>query len=39
VQLNKEKIKGKTSKMLEAAIGEKRRETIKEWIKSGRIKV
>ena len=39
VQLNKERIKGKTSKMLEAAIGEKRRETIKEWIKSGRIKV
>jgi len=39
VQLNKERIKGKTSKMLEAAIGEKRREIIKEWIKSGRIEV
>ena len=37
VQLNKERIKGKTSKMLEAAIGEKRREIIKEWINSGRI--
>ena len=37
VQLNKERIKGKTSKMLEAAIGEKRREIIKEWIESGRI--
>ena len=36
-QLNKERIKGKTSKMLEAAIGEKRREIIKEWIESGRI--
>ena len=47
VQLNKERInlsacehaqaEGKTSKMLEAAIGEKRREIIKEWIESGRI--
>jgi len=25
--------------MLEVAIGEKRREIIKEWINSGRIKV
>ena len=32
VQLNNEKIKGKTSKMLEVAIEEKRREIIKEWI-------
>ena len=30
VQLNKERIKGTTSKRLEAAIGEKRREIIKE---------
>jgi len=37
VQLNKERIKGKTSKMLEAALEEKRREIIKEWIESGRI--
>ena len=37
VQLNKEKIKGKTSKMLEVVLEEKRREIIKEWIKSGRI--
>jgi hypothetical protein len=39
VQLNKGKVKGKTSKMLEAAIEEKRREIIKEWINSGRIKM
>src|SRR5665648_241671 len=39
VQLNKERIKGKTSKMLEAALEEKRREIIREWIKFGRIKV
>ena len=38
VQLNKEKIKGKKSKMLEVVLEEKRREIIKEWIKSGRIK-
>jgi len=38
-QLNKERIKGKTSKMLEVVLEEKRREIIKEWIKSGRIKV
>jgi hypothetical protein len=29
---------GKTSKMHEAAIEEKKREIIKEWINSGRIK-
>jgi hypothetical protein len=38
VQLNKERVKGKTSKMLEAVLEEKRREIIKEWINSGRIK-
>jgi hypothetical protein len=36
VQLNKERIKGKTSKMLEVAIEEKRREIIKEWVKEGK---
>ena len=48
VQLNKERInlsacehaqaEGKTSKMLEVVLEEKRREIIKEWINSGRIK-
>ena len=38
VQLNKERIKGKTSKMLEVVLEEKRREIIKEWIDLGRIK-
>ena len=47
VQLNKERVnlsacnaqaEGKTSKMLEAVLEEKRREIIKEWIDSGRIK-
>ncbi|GAI17204.1 unnamed protein product, partial [marine sediment metagenome] len=38
VQLNKERIKGKTPKMLEVVLEEKRREIIKEWIDSGRIK-
>jgi len=38
VQLNKERIKGKTSKMLEVVLEEKRREIIKEWINSRRIK-
>ena len=37
-QLNKERIKGKTSKMLEVVLEEKRREIIKEWIDLGRIK-
>ena len=37
VQLNKERIKGKPSKMLEVVLEEKRREIIKEWIESGRI--
>ncbi|GAI74919.1 unnamed protein product [marine sediment metagenome] len=38
VQLNKERIKGETSKMLEVVIKEKRREIIREWIKEGKIK-
>jgi len=33
-QLNKERIKGKTSKMLEVVLEEKRREIIKERIKN-----
>jgi len=37
VQLNKKRVKGKTSKMLEVVLEEKRREIIKEWINSGRI--
>jgi len=37
VQLNKERIKGKTSKMLEVVLEEKKREIIKEWMDSGRI--
>ena len=37
MQLNKERIKGKTSKLLEVVLEEKRREIIKEWINSGRI--
>ncbi len=36
-KFNKERIKGKTSKMLEIVLGEKRREIIKEWIGSGKI--
>ncbi len=38
-KLNKVRIKGETSKLLEVVLEEKRRETIKEWIKSGRIKI
>ena len=34
---NKEKVKGKTSKMLEVVLEEKRREIIKEWIKDRKI--
>ncbi|MDD5014401.1 MAG: hypothetical protein PHW73_04775 [Atribacterota bacterium] len=37
MQLNKERIKGKTSKMLEVVLEEKRREIIKEWIDFGKI--
>src|SRR5680860_1322577 len=36
-KLNKVKIKGESSKMLEVVLEEKRREIIKEWIKSGGI--
>jgi hypothetical protein len=36
--LVKDTSKGTTSKLLEAALEEKRREIIKEWINSGRIK-
>jgi site-specific recombinase XerC len=32
------RVKGKTSKMLEVVLEEKRREIIKEWIDSGKIK-
>ena len=37
-KLNKGRVKGTTSKFLEAALEEKRREIIKEWIDSGKIK-
>ncbi len=37
-KFNKTKIKGTTSKLLEVVLEEKRREIIKEWIDSGRIK-
>ena len=37
-KLNKAKTKGETPKLLEVVLEEKRREIIKEWIKSGRIK-
>ena len=37
-KLNKVRVKGKTSKMLEVVLEEKRREIIKEWIKEGKIK-
>ncbi|RLC36207.1 MAG: hypothetical protein DRH33_07355 [Candidatus Nealsonbacteria bacterium] len=36
-KLNKARVKGTTSKLLEAVLEEKRREIIKEWINSGRI--
>jgi hypothetical protein len=38
-KLNKGRAKRTTSKMIEVVLEEKRRETIKEWINSGRIKV
>ena len=38
MQLNKKRVKGKTSKMLEVVLEEKRREIIKEWINFERIK-
>ena len=37
-KLNKVRAKGTTSKLLEGVLEEKRREIIKEWIDSGRIK-
>jgi hypothetical protein len=37
-KLNKGRAKGTTSKLLEVVLEEKRREIIKEWIDSGRIK-
>jgi len=37
-KLNKVKVKGITSKLLEVVLEEKRREIIKEWIDSGRIR-
>jgi len=37
VQLNKERVKGKTSKMLEVVLEEKKREIIRNWIKEGKI--
>ncbi|PKP58012.1 hypothetical protein CVT91_09410 [Candidatus Atribacteria bacterium HGW-Atribacteria-1] len=37
-KLNKVRGKGETSKLLEVVLEEKRREIIKEWIDSGRIK-
>ena len=36
-KLNKVKVKGTTSKLLEVVLEEKRKEIIKEWIESGRI--
>lgn len=39
VQLNKGRVKDKPSKMLEVVLEEKRREIIKEWINSGRIRM
>jgi len=38
-KLNRGRVKGTTSKFLEVVLEEKRREIIKEWIKSGRIEV
>jgi len=38
-KFNKTKVKGTTSKLLEIVMEEKRREIIKAWINSGRIKV
>ena len=38
VQLNKKRIKGTTSKLLEIVLEEKRKEVIGDWIKEGKIK-
>ena len=37
-KLNKARVKGTSSKLLEVVLEENRREIIKEWIDSGRIK-
>jgi HD-like signal output (HDOD) protein len=36
-KLNKTKLKGESSKLLEVVLEEKRKEIIREWIDSGRI--
>jgi hypothetical protein len=36
-QLNKQKSKGKLSKILQATLEEKRREIVIEWVESGEI--
>ncbi|MBA7555601.1 hypothetical protein ES705_48272 [subsurface metagenome] len=36
-KLNKERVKGTTSKLLEVVLEEKRREIIKEWVKNKKI--
>ncbi len=38
MQLNKERIEGKTSKILEVVLEEKRRDIIKEWVDSEGLK-
>ena len=38
-KLNRGRVKGTTSKLLEVVLEEKRREMIKEWIDSGRIEM
>jgi len=37
-KLNRSKLKGEASKLLEVVLEEKRREIIKEWIEGGKIK-
>ena len=37
-KLNKARVKGTTSKLLEVVLEEKRREIIKEWVDSERIR-
>jgi len=37
-KLNKARVKGITSKLLEVVLEEKRREIIKEWVEAGRIR-
>ena len=38
-KLNKARVKGTTSKLLEVVLEEKRREIIKEWIEEGKTKI